>query len=418
MDLTTTGDGARVPGSTANVLGADGMRSSIAGGFELHARRPAVNDPRTRSSSLLKVVATVIALVLAVAIAVAIVLLAYAPPLPGASDLSRELHDRGRLVVVGDPQLLRLPAEGAQLIAAEQIRDLPAALDGEDEDRLDAILHREGIAGIVAGGRAAGDEPRTLRDRLSAFDHFEVLQGVYLTPVASLYLRRRGLRVGAEEGAILARAARQILAGSTLPRAYAFPEALRRTRNVEVLVMLREGESPRLWRSARGGSIARALITAATVARDRWMERETALGGPLDQRLPSMTVEVYLLEEDGTLADRSAAFVERVITPEHGVALEEQGRERGSWHYLLPEATRERGRGSAMRAYAALLEEAGLPGDAFVTRDLRLYRLVARPVGTSAPGSASVGSRSARSPARSPASLIDPLGVPELDTRL
>ena len=140
------------------------------------------------------------------------------------------------------------------------------------------------------------------------------------------------------------------------------------------------------------------------------MEREAVMGGPIDRRLHSLKVEVYLLEDDGTLGDRSPAFLERVITPEHGVALEDCGRDRGSWHYLLPEATRERGGGSAMRAYAELLEDAGMPADALEKSDVRLYRLVARPVGSSAPTSSSRGS----SPAARTAP-VDPLGVPDLD---
>lgn len=357
-------------------------------------------------------IALVVTLVLAVlAAAVGAGFWAYAPAPVGTGPLAAELRDRGRIAVVGDDDLLRLDADGAELIPARDVEGLEAALAGTDEDRLEAVLRQSGIAGILADGRGPSGGRETLAARLRAFDRFEVLQGAALTPVAALYLRRHEMRIASEHGAALARAARQIVGGAAPPRMRAFPEPLRRTRNVEVLVMLRHGGRPRLWRSARSGSIARALVTAASVARERWAEREPAMGGPIDKVLPSLTVEVYLLEEDGTLGDRSPAFVERVFTPEHGVGFED----RRSWHYLLPEATRQRGEGSAVRAYAALFEDAGLPPDSLTERNVRLYRLVARRVGISA--------RSATAESVVPGSsfgsgLLDVPGldVPALDT--
>ena len=78
------------------------------------------------------------------------------------------------------------------------------------------------------------------------------------------------------------------------------------------MVLVRDRGRPRLWRSARGSSVARGLLLAAQVARERWQEREAAMGGPIEEALPRMDVEVSLLEEDGTPAvfDRySNAFI-------------------------------------------------------------------------------------------------------------
>ncbi len=346
----------------------------------------------------------------------AVVYALYSVELPGATGLARELRDRGRIAVVGERDLFRLEAEGAQLLGADEIAGLDAALDGTDEERLDAVLHEAGLAGVLVDGRGAPSaggpgSGATLRERLRAYDHFELLQGVHLAPVAALYVRRHGLRLSESDGEVLAGAARLLVGGATLPRVRAFPEPLRRTRNVEVLVMLRQGGRPRLWRSARGGSIARALITAASVARDRWVEREPAMGGSIDERLPSMTVEVYLLEEDGTLGERTAPFIERAFTQAHGVAFED----RGSWHYLLPEATRERGEGSVVRAYRTLFEDAGLPEDSLEQRSVRLYRLVARAVGSSAPSAASPGPRAIPAAPAGGAFDDDLLDLPMLD---
>jgi hypothetical protein len=330
--------------------------------------------------------------------------------LPGTSGLRHELRDRGRIAVIGDHDLMRLEAEGSRLLPADEIAGLPEALAGTDEAALAGVLQREGIGGALVDGRRGGrlEEGASLEERLRAYSNFEPLRGVVLTPTAALYERRRGLTLEPPLGEVLARAARQIVGGSALPRIRSFPEPLRRTRNVEVMVMLMSGSEPRLWRSARGGSIARALVTAASVARQRWSEREQAMGGPIDQRLPRMTVKVFLLEEDGTLTDRSPSFIERVFTPAHGVAFEH----RGSWHYLLPEATRERGEGSAVRAYEALFDDAGLAPDSLQREDLRLYRLVAREVGTSPPA---VSSGAPPSPAPLPGLDGELLGPGTLD---
>jgi hypothetical protein len=334
-----------------------------------------------------------LAIVGLLAVVVGIVYAVQSVELAGATGLGPELRDRGRIAVVGDRDLLRLEADGAQLLSSSEIPELDAVLDGRDEARLDAVLQRNGLAGLLVDGRGTqeGVSPgASLRERLRAYDHFEVLQGVHLAPVAALYVRRHGLTLSEGEGAILARAARVLLGGASIPQVRAFPEPLRRTRNVEVMVMIREGDRPRLWRSARGGSIARALITAAGKARERWIEREPAMRDSLDERLPYLTVEVFLLEEDGTLGERTEPFVERAFTDAHGVAFEA----RGGWHYLLPDATRERGAGSAGRAYRALFEDAGLPENSLEQRDLRLYRLVARAVGSSPPSATSTASPS------------------------
>ena len=305
---------------------------------------------------------------------------------PGAADLEPDLVDLGRVVVVGDTDLLALRASGAELTRERDVAGLTAVLDGRDDAALGARLDTAGVAGIVADGRHGGDASphASVRRRLGAYGHVEGLRAVRLAPTATLYVRvDDDDTIAPELRHALARVARALIAGARPPRTSSFPEPLRRVRNCEMMVMLRERGRPRLWRSARGSSIARALTTAAVVARSRWMERETSMGGPLDRILPRLDVEVSLLAEDGTLARRSEAFVARVFTPAHGVAYERKGQ----WRYYLPDQTRERGRGSAVRAYQALFAEFGLPPGSFDRTDLRLYRLVATPLAVSPAGS-------------------------------
>jgi len=153
---------------------------------------------------------------------------------------------------------------------------------------------------------------------------------------------------------------------------------VRRLEPVEVMVLLRHGGQPRLWRSARGSSFARALLTASAVARQRWVERAQALGGPIDKLLPQLSVEVSLLQDDGELGWRDPAFIDRVFLAAHGVGYERKG----SWHYLLPEATRRGGRRPS-RAYAQLFADDGLPEDSLDNPELRPYRMAVQVIGTS-----------------------------------
>lgn len=289
--------------------------------------------------------------------------------------LQEQLAGRGDVLVVGTA-LGELPAiEGTRWRAGE----LDALLGQPDRGELASAMREAGIdALLVAAGPRVEDRDVPLRVALAAYQPVTDLRGVYLAPSHALYAPAVSTDLG-PAAAALPRIARRILQGHTPPRISRFPEPLRRIRNVEVMVLLRDRGRARLWRSARGSSVARALVTATVVARQRWQEREGALGGPLDERLPFLDVEVSLLEEDGTLGVATPAFVERVFFEEHGVAYERPG----AWRYLLPEATRRAGGGSAVAAYRKLFADNALPPDSFGRPDLRFYRLVVTELGVS-----------------------------------
>ena len=320
-----------------------------------------------------------------------------------ASARSRNVHDEivtaasahGRTALVGDDTALRLELGGALDVAPDG--SLTTELDGTNEAALLTAMEREGIGSILVGhAPVPPEEASTLRARLASYDALDSLACVHLTPTAALYVPRTELVLPPVLSGALAHVARAIVSGAAVPRVQSFPEPLRRIRNVEVMVLLSDGDRPRLWRSARGSSVARALITAATVARQRWTERESAMGGPLARILPTLDVSVQVLEEDGTLDSRAHAFVETAFRPGHGVAFEH----RGNWHYLLPDATRERGEGSAVQAYAALFSDQDMPAESLDRSDIRLYRSVARRVAISPAPS--------RAPASVPSRLHDP----------
>jgi hypothetical protein len=135
------------------------------------------------------------------------------------------------------------------------------------------------------------------------------------------------------------------------------------------MVLLSRNGEPRLWRSARATSIARALLTATRVARDRWREREQTMGGPLTKRLLELDVEVLLLSEDGTLLTTQKAFVNSALHAEHGIGFDY----RTSWHYVLPRDLSRQG--GPFAALSKQLKEQGLTLAALET-DARVYRFV------------------------------------------
>jgi hypothetical protein len=302
-------------------------------------------------------------------------------PVTGSAGLDEALRDRGRLALVGGADLARLVAGTTELVPADQVEGVRRALDGTDATALGRAMDDAGIDGLLVDGRhpPGSGEGGSLAHRLRAYGHVSGLAGVHLAPAAALYLRREAVQVAPPVAEALGAVARGILAGKRPPRLGSFPQPLRRLRTVEVMVLLRDASKPRLWRSARGSSIASALLTATVVARERWQEREGAMGGPLARKLSALDVEVHLLAEDGTLGAHGASFLDRVVTRDHGVGYERKG----SWRYKLPERTEP----PASRAFEALLRDNGLGPEAMARPDVRLYRLVSQLLAVSKAGS-------------------------------
>ena len=321
----------------------------------------------------------IIVAVVALAAAALGLYLVFGGATPVEEPFQTELERRGTVAVVSESGLLRsLTAEGTAMVSAEPLKE---ALGGMDGLALVQAMHHAGVDAILLeAGENVGDDV-TVGRRLAAYEHVEGMRGVYLSPTAALYEPSARAELG-EVAEATALVARRILSGTPPPPIGSFPEPLRRIRNVEVMVLLRDFGTARLWRSARGSSIARALVTATVAARQRWRERQQALGGPLADRLPGLDVEVSILEEDGTLGAVTPAFIERVFGESHGVAYERPG----AWRYLLPDATQREGEGSAVAAYEALFLDNALPTDSLGRRDLRFYRLVVTELGRSTAG--------------------------------
>lgn len=254
------------------------------------------------------------------------------------------------------------------------VKDHPTvddAVRGLDPDALRRAMDEAGFDALWVGvtPEASWGPGLPLVDRLAAGGVIRGFRGVYLSPEGMLYAVDKTEWPESLTSRALAPVARQILQGSKPAPLDAFPAALTRRQAVEVLVLLRGSAGVRLWRSARAESIAEGLNTAALAARKRWDERSETMGGPLEDRLDQLDVEVALLFDDGTLDGRAVSLIDALVKPLHGVAYEQPAR----WRYLLPTATHDAKTPSD--AYRQLFRDNGLPEESFDRADLRLYRL-------------------------------------------
>jgi hypothetical protein len=268
---------------------------------------------------------------------------------------------------------LACPNVSAEAPSAE----LRASLRGEDAGALRKALALPKARALAI--KRAPAKGKTMAERLAGLLFVSGLRAVALSSELALYAPVREPDLNAREREGLAYVARALLRGAREPSMNSFPPALRRVERVEVMVLLRERGTARLWRSARGTSIARALVTATRVARDRWRERESAMGGPLHERLLDLDVEISLLSEDGVIVGPTNSLVDAAVGPEHGIGFEYKS----GWHYLLPEDLQRRARGSAHRALLSLMSEQAVPSTALAAGALRVYRFVTLTLGTS-----------------------------------
>lgn len=266
--------------------------------------------------------------------------------------------------------------QGLDWPEAETVDGLTEALEGNDPARLGRLLRDAELQGLfvplVPDESLSADS--ALRAQLSAGVSPPGLRGALLSSPGLLYVIDETEWPAPLAQKVLGRVARGILEGDPAPSIDRFPVELSRTQPVEVMVLLRDRKGVRLWRSARGGSIAEALVTAAAAARERWTERTEAMGGPLENRLDALDVEVSLLIDDGTFVEPSETLIDALVLPSHGVAFDQTSR----WRYELPSMTQRAGRPSA--AFAALFEQNDLPANSFTREDLRLYRLRVEPL--------------------------------------
>lgn len=275
--------------------------------------------------------------------------------------------------------LLESPAKlSCEGVTGSELDKLPlgTAFRGPHERSASELLLRQKATAI---GLIPGQGMPGVLGELGKLHHVPGLRGVVLAPEFAAFSAVREPVLSAVESDALAYVARALFRGAREPSLSSFPASLRKVERVEVIVTLSENGRPLLWRSTRGTSIARAMLTATRVARDRWHESSQTKGGPLEKRLPALDVEVGILSEDGTLASLQPSFVNKAITPGHGLGFDY----RNGWHYLSPSEVATRGKGKPYAALQALMADQGFSPSALKDPNLRVYRFVPITLGVS-----------------------------------
>lgn len=328
------------------------------------------------------------------------------------AELRSALSQRGRVAFERGSELdawVGAALPGTTLVDVGSVSGLVEALEGHDGRAVARAMTEGDVDALWLAPRLQGGQMKArgapIGERIARLAHVDGLRGVYISRRAALYAPDPIGELNDLDRKALAGVARGLIGGARIPRLSSFPERLRRVQSVEVMVLLLEGDKPRLWRSARGSSLARALVTAATVARQRWTEREQAMGGEIDTLLPTLRVEVASLGDDGTLGERDPAFIDRAFFPEHGVGYEHKG----AWRYFLPDATRSKGKGRASVAYRALLKDDGLSEETLERKELRLYRLFTSTLAASEPAD---GDADDPTRVRDPDDVLSPRAAP------
>lgn len=290
---------------------------------------------------------------------------------------------QGRWLLIGTPQDRASSRRQADIVPLAQAEKVASALAGNDEEALERSLAAQAFDGVLLAGNAAApehaDAPSSLLHALRNYASLVTLPAQALSSRLSIYRRRAPPRLAPAAQQQLTALTLALLRQETPPPGTVWPSFDASGEPLEIMVMLRQGGRPLVWRASRDASLARATTAAALAVRQRWRERQAAFHGALRQQLPQLQLEVAWLRRDGELIERHAAFMRRTITAEHGIGYDRRGR----WQYALPGSLRQHAGESPWQAYRRLFRAQGLPADSHGRADLHLYRFVVVPLTTS-----------------------------------
>lgn len=291
------------------------------------------------------------------------------PLLAAPTELDAQLRDRSTVLVAGEaPWSVR--RGDTPLAPLAQHPDLARALAGRDASAALAAYRAAHLDGIlVQTGAALGPADSALRD-LASLRPSAAFSAVYLDERAAVYEPREALTIDPADARRLVTVARLVLSGAVAPTERAFPEHLRRTRPVEVALFVRDGREPILWRSTRGGSVARAFLDVTFAILDRWTGRQTEQYGRLREALGRLSLTVAVFYDKGILGSRSPDFLRRAADPRVWAV----GYERlAAWEYALPPSPWKPAI-EPTTALRALTRERGVPPPGHLRQELTLFR--------------------------------------------
>lgn len=285
------------------------------------------------------------------------------------AELTSQLRDRGTVAVVGSAPWA-LPSGDATLTSASHFPALAGALQRSDPAAVAAESRRQHLDGLLVRTDAPSGPANSVSHSLSTMRPTAGLTAIYLDDVAALYETSEPLTLEVTDARRLISVARLILSGAVAPPERIFPDALRRTRPVEVALMLRDGHDPILWRSTRGGSIARAFLDVCFAVLDRWTSQQQERYGRLRDGLRTLSLTLAVFYDKGVLGTRSPEFLRRAADPRVWAV----GYERlASWEYALPPSPWGRA-ADPNDALRQLTRERGVPAPGYLRPELTLYR--------------------------------------------
>ncbi|MBL8601804.1 MAG: hypothetical protein JNK72_07765 [Myxococcales bacterium] len=295
-------------------------------------------------------------------------------------ELEAQLRDHGPVAVVGATPL-GLRVEGGPLVPVARAPGVSAALAGRAPEGLVAALRAEHFDALMVRPGAPA-VPGSVGATLTARGAVAGLSAGYVDPVATVYAPAERVEVSADDAARMVSVARLIMSGAVAPPERLFPESLRRSRPVELALVLREGHEPVIWRSARAGSLARALIDVSLAVLDRWATRQQDNLGRLRDALNTRSLTLAVFYEKGVLGARDEAFLRSVAASR----VWSLGYERTTgWEYALPLAPWQSAR-DPVRTLAELTRDRGVPAPGYLRPELTLYRFRALQLIEESPG--------------------------------
>lgn len=280
-----------------------------------------------------------------------------------------QLRDRGTVATVGSLPL-RLRRVDTNFADYRNFPRLRAAIEGTDSAAVASALRELRLDGLLVRTERPQGEPRTMLHALTHYQTLTNLSAVWMDNANALYEVRDQPEVSEADAPKLIECVRLIVRGGTAPAERLFPEPLRGARPAEVMVVIRDGASPILWRAVRGGSVARALVDATYAVIDRWNTRQVQSYGPIREAIRRMPITVAIFYDKGTLETREPSWLDSSVDS----SVFAVGYERlGHWEYVLPAAP-----GAPVRrtsaALADLVREHDVPPPGFQRPDLALYR--------------------------------------------
>jgi hypothetical protein len=286
--------------------------------------------------------------------------------------LVEQLRDRGSIAVLGRVPWA-MPAVESTLLPASGVPGLAAALRGTDGSAVGAALQRAHLDGLlVRVDGSIGDlgAPSSVGARLAALQPVRGLSAVFLDEWTALYERDEPITISPEDARRLVSVARLVLSGAASPSERIFPESLRLARSVEVGIVVRDGDAPLLWRSTRGGSVARALLDGSFAIINRWSSPLQDRYGRLRDALLTRRISVSLFHDRGVLGARSPEFLRRAArAPAWSVGFERMA----GWEYVLPTLPGVAPQ-DPVTALETLSRERSLPAPGYLRPDVTLYR--------------------------------------------